>query len=183
LAKSTSGARDQQIKARAPVDPNEPVPRDYGLSHQIIWDLVSISNHLEEMRRCWAKFFGISGPQWLILMAINDLDQGDGVSVGQVSTKVHAVATFVTKQTKLLEKRGLLKRVSSTSDARVVLMSLSDEARKEISKLSERWEALHSFMFSDFDASTMRDVKYKLELLKKRSRIAVQRATEEVENG
>jgi hypothetical protein len=38
-------------------------------------------------------------------------------------------------------------------------------------------------MFSDFDASTWRDVKYKLELLKKRSRIAVQRATEDVENG
>src|SRR5258708_26144033 len=74
-------------------------PRDYGLSHQIIWDLVSISNHLEEMRRCWARLFGISGPQWLILMAINDLDQGSGVSVGEVSAKVHAVSTFVTKQT------------------------------------------------------------------------------------
>jgi DNA-binding MarR family transcriptional regulator len=182
VAKSSS-ARDQQTKVPASVEPDGSAPRDYGLSHQIIWDLVSISNHLEEMRRCWAKFFGISGPQWLILMAINDLDQGDGVSVGEVSAKVHAVATFVTKQTKLLEKQGFLKRVSSTSDARVVLMSLSDEAREEISKMSERWEALHRFMFSDFDASTWRDVKYKLELLKKRSRVAVQRATEDVENG
>lgn len=179
----TSSARDQQTDTHPAVRPDERLARDYRLSHQIIWDVVSISNHLEEMRRCWAKFFGISGPQWLILMAINDLDEGNGVSVGSVSAKVHAVATFVTKQTKLLEKHGLLKRVSSTSDARVVLMSLSDQARKEILKFSERWEALHSFMFSDFDASTMRDVKYKLELLKKRSRIAVQRATEEVENG
>ena len=183
MAKSSNAA--EKGKALAPraraADVASPA-RDYGLSHQIIWDLVSISNHLEDMRRCWARFFGISGPQWLILMAISDLDTGSGVSVSDVSAKVHAVSTFVTKQTKLLEKQGLLRRVTSKADARVVLMSLSDEARAEISRMSARWEALHNFMFSDFDASTMRDVKYKLELLKKRSRVAVQRATEDFEN-
>jgi DNA-binding MarR family transcriptional regulator len=155
-------------------------PCDFEISRQIIWDLVSISNHLEDMRRCWAKLFSISGPQWLILMAINDLDQGSGVSVGEVSAKVHAVSTFVTKQTKLLEKRGLLNRVSSASDARVVLMSLSDQARGQIDTMSERWDGLHDFMFSDFDASTWRDIKYKLELLKKRAKIAVKRASDEM---
>jgi DNA-binding MarR family transcriptional regulator len=155
-------------------------PCGFEISRQIVWDLVSISNHLEDMRRCWAKLFGISGPQWLILMAINDLDQGSGVSVGDVSAKVHAVSTFVTKQTKLLEKQGLLNRVASAWDARVVLMSLSDQARGQISTMSERWDGLHDFMFSDFDASTWRDIKYKLELLKKRAKIAVKRASDEM---
>lgn len=85
--------------------------RDFGLSHQVIWDFVSISNNLEDMRRAWAKLFGISGSQWLILMAIADLDQGNGVSVGDVSHKIHAVSTFVTTQTKILERMGLLNRV------------------------------------------------------------------------
>jgi DNA-binding MarR family transcriptional regulator len=155
---------------------------DGGLSRQIIWDLVSISNHLEEMRRCWARLFGISGPQWLILLAVNDLDEGAGVSVGEVSVKIHAVATFVTKESKVLEKRGFLDRVSSESDGRVVLMSLSEQAHRQFGAMSERWNALHEFMFSDFDAATWRDVKFKLELLKKRSRMAVQRASEELEN-
>lgn len=154
--------------------------RDYGVSQQIIWDLVSISNHLEEMRRCWARLFGLSGPQWLILMAINELDQGAGISVNDVSAKVHAMSTFVTKQTKILEKEGMITRVPSASDARVVLMSLSDEARVRMSKVSERWDALHMFMFSDFDASAWRDVKHKLELLKKRSKIAAQRVNEDL---
>ena len=154
---------------------------DGSLSHQIIWDLVSISNHLEDMRRCWARLFGISGPQWLILLAVNDLDRGAGVSVGEVSAKVHALATFITKESKFLEKQGFLNRVSSETDARVVLMSLSDHARRQIGSMSERWNALHEFMFSDFDAATWRDVKFKLELLKKRSRMAVQRASEELE--
>jgi DNA-binding MarR family transcriptional regulator len=163
-----------RAKAAAPAD------RDFEVSQQIIWDLVSISNHLEDMRRCWAKLFGLSGPQWLILMAINELDQGAGVSVNDVSSKVHAVSTFVTKQTKMLEKEGLVRRVASASDARVVLMSLSDEARLRMAKMSERWDALQTFMFSDFDASAWRDVKHKLELLKKRSKIAAQRVNEEI---
>lgn len=153
--------------------------RDFGLSHQIIWDFVSISNHLEDIRRSWAKLFGISGSQWLILMAISDLDQGSGVSVGDVSAKIHAVSTFVTTQTKVLERRGMITRVPSATDGRVVLMSLSEPARQQIAELSARWEALHAFIFRDFDAKSMSDVKDKLELLKQRAKTAVARVSVE----
>lgn len=152
--------------------------RDYGLSHQIIWDFVAISNHLEDIRRSWAKLFGISGSQWLILMAINDLDQGGGVSVGEVSGKIQAVSTFVTTQTKILEKLGLVIRQTSAADGRVVLMSLSSTARQQIDDLSSRWEALHAFIFRDFDAQSMSDVKSKLEMLKKRAKTAVARVSD-----
>lgn len=162
-----------------PGSPRECAHRDFGLSYQVIWDFVSISNNLEDMRRAWAKLFGISGSQWLILMAIADLDQGNGVSVGEVSQKIHAVSTFVTTQTKILERLGLLNRVPSTADARVVLMSLSCEARAKIERLSPRWEALHEYIFSDFDAEALNDVKAKLERLKHRTKQAMQRVVDE----
>jgi DNA-binding MarR family transcriptional regulator len=153
--------------------------REFGLSHQIIWDFVSISTHLEDIRRSWAKLFGVSGSQWLIMMAIKDLDDGGGVSVGNVSAKIHAVSTFVTTQTKILEKLGLVIRVPSTVDARVVLMSLSPTARLQITDLSARWEALHAFIFRDFDAQSMSDVKRKLEILNKRTRTAAARVLDD----
>ena len=142
---------------------------------QIIWDLISINSNFEDMRRHWAKKFGVSGPQWSIMLAINDMDKGGGVPVGEVSAKIHAVSTFVTTQTKLLEQQGLLKRVSSTTDARVVLLSLSDRARKEIAKYFGQWGDLHGFIFSDFDAAALRDIKQQLELLKRRTDIASRR--------
>ncbi|HEY0329841.1 MAG TPA: MarR family winged helix-turn-helix transcriptional regulator [Rhodopseudomonas sp.] len=177
-------AQDDQGEVAVSTKPGERLEpaqrhRDFGLSHQIIWDFVSISNHLEDIRRSWAKLFGISGSQWLILMAINDLDQGGGVSVGDVSAKIHAVSTFVTTQTKVLERLGLINRVSSATDGRVVLMSLSDRARQQIAGLSARWEALHAFIFRDFDAQSMSDVKSKLEMLKKRAKTAVARVAVE----
>jgi DNA-binding MarR family transcriptional regulator len=166
-------------------DVNEPErPRAHAagcdrLSYQVIWDFVSISNNLEDMRRAWAKLFGISGSQWLILMAIRDLDRGGGVSVGDVSDKIHAVSTFVTTQTKILERLGLITRVTSTTDARVVLMSLSDAACKKMTELLPRWDALHEYIFRDFDAEALNDVKAKLEMLKRRTKIAMQRVAEE----
>lgn len=149
--------------------------KDYTAYRQIIWDLISINSNFEDMRRHWAKKFGVTGPQWAIILAINDLDRGDGVPVGEVSAKIHAVSTFVTTQSKLLERRGMLKRVSSTTDARVVLMSLSDQARKEISKYFGQWGDLHSFIFADLDAAALRDMKQRLEFVKKRSDIASRR--------
>jgi MarR family transcriptional regulator, organic hydroperoxide resistance regulator len=152
---------------------------DHCLSYQVIWDFVSISNNLEDIRRSWAKLFGISGSQWLILMAIGDLDKGNGVSVGEVSDKIHAVSTFVTTQTKILERLGLIHRVTSTTDARVVLMSLSETARQKIAALTPRWQALHAYIFSDFDAAALNDVKAKLEILKRRTKVAMQRVAED----
>ncbi|RJF68633.1 MarR family winged helix-turn-helix transcriptional regulator [Rhodopseudomonas palustris] len=152
---------------------------DHCLSYQVIWDFVSISNNLEDMRRSWAKLFGISGSQWLILMAISDLDKGNGVSVGEVSDKIHAVSTFVTTQTKILERLGLINRVTSPNDARVVLMSLSETAQAKMAELTPRWEALHAYIFSDFDAAALHDVKAKLEMLKRRTKIAMQRVAED----
>lgn len=134
-----------------------------------VWNFVSISTYLEDMRRRCAKMIGVSGPQWQILMAINDLDTGQGVAVVEVAAKMHAMANFVTTQSKLLEKRGLIERVSSTTDARVVLMSLSERAQEEMAKLFERWVGLHNFVFADFDTAAMQDLNTKLELLKKRT--------------
>jgi len=152
---------------------------EYKVFRQIVWDIVAINNNLEEMRRRWAKKFGVTGPQWMIMMAINDLDQGRGVSVGEVSAKIQAVSTFVTTQTKLLEQRGLLKRVTSTDDARVVLMSLSDRACREISSYFSRWGEFHDFIFGDLDSAALRQLQRQMEDLKKRTDTVCRRVSEE----
>src|SRR5260370_41610668 len=60
------------------------------------WAIAAIGVHLEELRYFWAKTLGISGPQWVILMALADMDEDDGVPVNVVSKKRHAESSFVT---------------------------------------------------------------------------------------
>jgi DNA-binding MarR family transcriptional regulator len=135
---------------------------------QFVWDIASINVHLEEIRQFWARELGISGPQWMILMAIGDLDGGKGVAVKDVSAMLHVDPSFVTTQSKMLEKNGFMRRVPSSEDARVVLMSLSDKARKQIATLTSRREGLSQFVFAEFDDRALRDITDQLAALKKR---------------
>jgi DNA-binding MarR family transcriptional regulator len=133
-----------------------------------MWEIASINVHLEELRQFWAKVLGISGPQWMILMALSDLDRDDGVAVNVVSKLLHVDPSFVTTQSKLLEKKGFLRRKTSSSDARVVQMSLTDKTRKHLAGLAERQEALNEFIFEEFDHRELADFTGKLAALKTR---------------
>ncbi len=134
-----------------------------------VWNIVEINSHLESIQKTWAELLGVSEPQWLILMAIDELDSGTGVSGVDVSNKLRVHPAFVTTQTKSLEKVGLLTRIPSPTDARFVLMSLTPMARTEISKLSSKRNALNASVFAPLDARTLTDLITKLDMIRKTS--------------
>jgi len=132
------------------------------------WVIASINVHLEELRYFWAKALGISGPQWLILMALADLDQDDGVPVNAVSKKLHVDSSFVTTQSKLLEKKGFLRRKTSAEDARIVKMSLTDKTYKHLSGLASQQEALNEFIYAELNDKQLNELTEILGMLKNR---------------
>jgi DNA-binding MarR family transcriptional regulator len=127
----------------------ETAPKNQDTIRRFAWVINSVGVHLEELRYFWAKALGISGPQWMILMALADLDDKDGVPVNVVSKKLHVDPSFVTTQSKLLEKKGFLRRKPSTQDARIVLMSLTDKTYKQMAGLAAQQEALNEFVFAE----------------------------------
>src|SRR5215475_4598691 len=138
------------------------------LIRRFTWSVAAIGVHLEELRYFWAKTLGVSGPQWMILMALADLDQGDGVPVNVVSKKLHVDSSFVTTQSKLLEKKGFLRRKTSDEDARIVQMSLTDKTYKQLAALASQQEALNEFIFSEFGEHELDDLNNKLTALQRR---------------
>jgi MarR family transcriptional regulator, organic hydroperoxide resistance regulator len=85
---------------------DESAKKNQDVIRRFAWEIASISAHLEELRHFWAKTLGISGPQWMMVVALADLDQGDGAPVNAVSKMLHVDPSFVTTQSKLLEKMG-----------------------------------------------------------------------------
>jgi DNA-binding MarR family transcriptional regulator len=141
------------------------------LIRRFTWSIAAIGVHLEELRYFWAKTLGVSGPQWM------NLDQGDGVPVNVVSKKLHVDSSFVTTQSKLLEKKGFLRRKTSADDARVVQMSLTDKTYKHMSSLASQQETLNAFIFAEFDNSELEDFTGKLTALQNRLEKACVRVT------
>src|SRR5581483_6058543 len=135
--------------SRAGIGLGNTASKNQDVIRRFTWVVASINVHLEELRYFWAKTLGISGPQWMILMALMDLDQDDGVPVNAVSKKLHVDSSFVTTQSKLLEKKGFLRRRTSREDARIVQMSLTDKTYKQLAGLAAQQEALNDFIFAE----------------------------------
>jgi DNA-binding MarR family transcriptional regulator len=138
------------------------------LAKAFAWEVAATNVHFQEIRHFWAKILGISGPQWMILMALSDQDRGQGVSVKDVSKMLHVDASFVTTQSKMLEKKGYVRRRTSDEDARVVNMSLTDKSYKQIANLESRQEKLNAFIFEEFSNEDLQTFIAKLASLNRR---------------
>src|SRR3954464_11700846 len=147
---------------------SNPAVKNQDIVRRFTWEIASINVHLQELRYFWAKTLGISGPQWMILMALSDIDKGDGVPVNVVSKRLHVDSSFVTTQSKLLEKKGFLRRKTSTEDARIVQMSLTDKTYKHLAALATQQETLSEFIFSELDNAEFEDLTDKLNALQNR---------------
>lgn len=152
-----------------------------GTNHDAVkrftWAIAAIGVHLEELRYFWAKKLGISGPQWMIIMALADMDQDEGVPVNAVSKKLRVDSSFVTTQSKLLEKKGFVRRKSSNEDARIVQMSLTDKTYKHLAGLAAQQEALNAFIFAEFDSRALDEFTDKLAALQSRLEKACMKVT------
>jgi MarR family transcriptional regulator, organic hydroperoxide resistance regulator len=142
--------------------------RNQEVVRQFAWTVASINVYLQEIRYFWAKALGISGPQWMILMALADMDQGEGASVKAVSKMLHVDPSFVTTQSKILEKKGFVRRRSSEDDARVVQMSLTDKTYKHIANLAARQDELNDFIFAEIDNRELAELTGRLGQLRNR---------------
>ena len=147
---------------------NEFGGKNQDVARRIAWEIAAINVHLQEIRYFWAKTLGISGPQWMILMALADLDQGEGVPVKDVSKMLHVDPSFVTTQSKMLEKKGFMRRKTSEEDARIVQMSLTDKTYKHLAGLASEQDELNNFIFAEFSDRDLSEFAGKLAVLKNR---------------
>lgn len=155
-------------------DPNRRNPLDadltirsagQGTTRQLAWEIASINAYLEEIHQIWASALGMSYPQFRLLMA---LSMGDGVAVNVVAKMLHVEPSFVTSQSKALEKRGFLHRRPSSIDRRVVQLSLSEKTYQQLGDLVEQQVALDEFIFREFAVPEKSSLISLLAVLKRR---------------
>jgi MarR family transcriptional regulator, organic hydroperoxide resistance regulator len=152
----------------SPVEETTNTATKQNLARQFGWEIAAIDVHLQDLRNFWAKTIGVSGPQWTILTALSELDTGEGVPVNVVSKMLHVDPSFVTTQSKLLEKKGFVRRKTSGGDARVVQMSLTDKSCKHIAGVADQQENLNGFIFSGFSDGELTAFTERLIFIKRR---------------
>ena len=145
-------------------------------AERLAWEIVSTSTRLDELRGIWARMIGITGPQWMIMMVLaNAEDRVVGMPVGAVSRALRVDQSFVVTQSKLLEKKNLLRRRSSSEDARVVNLSLTEHAHKQMASLSSQRRELNEFVYAELDLKELLQLTGKMSSIKSRLEKAILR--------
>lgn len=134
------------------------------------WEIRSINVCLDELRYFQANALGITGPQMMILMALTELERNDGVPVNVVAKLMEVGSAFITKHSKELENKRFVRREPCTKDARVVHLSLTDNARKRLASIAAQQEEIDQFVFDYLGikefaklASCLSGVRHRLE--------------------
>ncbi|MDU6727962.1 MAG: MarR family transcriptional regulator, partial [Bradyrhizobium sp.] len=76
--------------------------------------------------------------------------------------------SFVTTQSKLLEKTGLVGRKPCPLDRRVVRLSLSDKALKQLGRDSEQQQAAADIIFAGFESDELNEFITRLTSVRRR---------------
>lgn len=92
---------------------------------------------------------GLTGAQYSMLVSLAHLTRdGDKVSVNALAETLHVSGTYVTAESKRLEKLGLLRRDPNPDDRRSVLLSLDEAGCDLLDDLLPSVRAINDVLFA-----------------------------------
>ena len=136
---------------------------------QLFWSIREIHSLFDAIHDAWAGRFGVTTPQLIMIFALRDFDHhGTGLPVKEVARILSVDPTFVTTQSKLLESKGFISRNASSEDARVVRLSLTDKALRQLADVSDRQKKINDYIFSEFTEQGLHAIVTKVYAIKNR---------------
>ena len=118
---------------------------------QMVYDLFTISTHMQSVRDHVAVRVGVTGPQYSILLAIAEMQDNVGVGVKRVADHLHVSGAFVTAETGKLLKLGYLVKRPNPEDRRRVRLTLSAKGRHETDQVLAELCRINDIFFGDLD--------------------------------
>jgi len=94
--------------------------------------------HFEELRSFWSKALRAYGPQWMIIVALQKLDDGEGALFEAVAAKLNVDPSFVTTHSRLLVRKGFVSLRATGNFEEAVRLSLTGKAQKYLAEFAAR---------------------------------------------
>lgn len=117
----------------------------------LVHDLFTIAGRMNAVRDHLGRQLGITGPQYSLLVAVAQLQETDGVSVGRVADMLRVSSAFVASQSGVLVGRSLLVKQPSSRDRRSMLLSLTPAAAVRIKSLASEIRSVNDSFFAALD--------------------------------
>jgi MarR family transcriptional regulator, organic hydroperoxide resistance regulator len=148
----------------------------------LVHDLLTISARMELVRDRLGARLGLSGPQYSLLVAIAHLQGQEGTSVTTVATALHVSSAFVASESGKLAQRGFVSKQVSSSDRRVVLLSVATAGRAAIDRIGDEIRTINDLFFGALDVKAFTALSAAVSLLVLSSKKAIHQISSDGRN-
>jgi len=115
---------------------------------ELLYDLFAFADSLAQARALFAGYIGLSAPQYLILIAVNQAGSKKEIGVAQVAERLHLSGAFVTIEVNKLVQAGLLEKRPHQTDRRRVQLAATAAARLRLHKLAAVQRPVNDALFA-----------------------------------
>ncbi len=123
---------------------------------ELLRDLMTLGNLLQELRGGLARQLGVSEPEYRVFLAVAQLQAETGVSISVVARHLGVSGAFVTMIVQRLVRVGHVQKRPSRIDRRGVLLNLTARGRAVISAFSRKPQIVNDELFRDLDEKEFR---------------------------
>lgn len=121
-----------------------------------------VSNMVKQKGRNILNDFPITPPQFTALLLLNE---ERGLTIGELSQKMHLACSTVTGLVDRMEKNGLVERVRSSRDRRVVKVNIQHKGEAIIRNVLEARRAYLGAILNKMNAQEVEQVDRALHLI------------------
>ncbi|WP_158091694.1 MarR family winged helix-turn-helix transcriptional regulator [Bradyrhizobium canariense] len=111
---------------------------------QIVRVVRSLDFLISEVQAKWASALNLTVPQWNMFVIVAEAHEHGGLPVKSVAEAMRVNSSFVVNQSRPLEQLGLIRRKNSSTDKRLVYLSVTPKGLKELSALDESRSAIRA---------------------------------------
>lgn len=140
---------------------------------RLVYDFLTLSARMRAMREHLGRQAGLTAPQYTFLMAVMELGEHEGVSMSELADYLIVTPAFVTHESNVLLRAGLLAKRANPRDGRSSLLSLSDKGWRLISGVIAEVRAVNDLFFSRLSATAFRRAQQLVALLLEGSELAM----------
>jgi len=108
-------------------------------NRDLAFELQNVMGHLKRGRALKRGNSKLRGAEKHILFLIHELNNGKPVTISEIANKICVTLAAVTHQINTMEKQGMIKRLSSNDDRRIVFIELTKKGHAQVTELKKEF--------------------------------------------
>lgn len=131
---------------------------------ELVHNLFGFFARHEQIRDGHARYIGLAGIEYTVLISIGHLSRDADVNIKTVADHLHVSGAFITSVARRLLLKGLIHKVVDTADRRRVTLTVSSKGRAALEKLAPVQRRIND---TEFACLSRHEFKWLNELLKR----------------